>query len=55
MATCSALAHHGNHAATVILAASVSSDRLWSISPTFYEQLLRQYSFTKKITKPNCK
>jgi len=27
----------------------------WSISPTFYEQLLRQYSFAKKITNPNCK
>ena len=26
--TCSALAHHGNHAAAVILAASVSPDRL---------------------------
>ena len=26
-----------------------------SISPTFYNQLLRQYSFTKKNTKPNCK
>jgi hypothetical protein len=26
-----------------------------SISPTFYEQLLRQNSFHRKITKPNCK
>jgi hypothetical protein len=26
-----------------------------SISTTFYEQLLRQNPFTKKITNPNCK
>ena len=26
-----------------------------SISPTFYEQLLRQNPFAKKITNPNCK
>jgi hypothetical protein len=26
-----------------------------SISPTFYEQLLRQNHFAKKITNPNCK
>jgi hypothetical protein len=26
-----------------------------SISPTFYEQLLRQNSFRQKITNPNCK
>jgi hypothetical protein len=28
---------------------------LFSISPTFYEQILHKYSFAKKITKPNCK
>jgi len=26
----------------------------WSISPTFYEQLFWEFSFAKKITKPNC-
>jgi hypothetical protein len=26
-----------------------------SISPTFYEQLLRQNPFPQKITNPNCK
>ena len=26
-----------------------------SISPTFYKQLLRHYSFAKKYSKPNCK
>jgi hypothetical protein len=28
---------------------------LVSISPTFYEQLLRQNPFAKKIKNPNCK
>jgi hypothetical protein len=28
---------------------------LLSISPTFYEQLLHQNPFAKKITNPNCK
>ncbi len=34
---------------------AVSEVDLVSISPTFYEQLLRQKSFRQKITSPNCK
>jgi hypothetical protein len=30
-------------------------DKLVSISPTFYEQLLHQNPFAKKISNPNCK
>ncbi len=32
----------------------ITFEVLLSISSSFYEQLLRQYSCAKKITKPNC-